>query len=63
MIENMRQLPLAFFLVVTAAALIALAQERQQTVRVDVDLVQVYATATDALGHYVVGLDPEDFEI
>src|SRR5215471_10031779 len=62
MIQDMRQLPLAFLLVVSAT-LIAWAQDRQQTLKVDVDLVQVYATVTDALGHYVVGLDPENFEV
>src|SRR5690349_8981889 len=58
----MKRLPLASLLVVTAA-LIGLAEQRQQTLRVDVDRVQVYATVTDPSGHYVVSLGPENFEI
>src|SRR5690242_4539521 len=50
-------------ILVIAAGLLSLAQERQRTLKVDVDLVQVYATVTDESKNYVVSLDPRNFEI
>lgn len=58
----MRRLLLIFFLSL-AATLVIRAQERQRTMKVDVDLVQVYATVTDEFNHYVVGLDSRNFEL
>lgn len=37
--------------------------QQTRTLKVDVELVQVYATVMDSLGHYVVGLEPENFQI
>src|SRR5580658_4011826 len=47
----------------SAVALLVYAQDKPPTVRVDVDMVLAYATVTDSLGHYVVGLDPTNFQI
>src|SRR5215831_5301780 len=58
----MRRLPV-IFLLIFAASLITRAQSRPQSVKVDVDLVQVFATVTDEFSHYVVGLDPQNFEV
>ncbi len=40
-----------------------LAIRTQKTLKVDVDMVLVYATVTDELGHYVLGLAPEHFQV
>ncbi len=45
------------------ATLVIQAQTKVPTVKVDVDLVQVFATVTDEFGHYVVGLEPSNFQI
>src|SRR5438270_5145698 len=58
----MRRLLVIFFLAL-AAAVLTRAQGRPQAVKVDVDVVQVYATVTDEFNHYVVGLDPKNFEL
>jgi Ca-activated chloride channel family protein len=59
----MRRL-LVIFLLFLAATLVTRAQGRPQTtVKVDVDLVQVFATVTDEFNHYVVGLEPRNFEL
>ena len=52
-------------LTVSGALLFVLAAAAQQikTLKVDVELVLVYATVMDSLGHYVVGLEPENFQI
>jgi len=58
----MRRVLVIFFLALSLTV-ISSAQNRQQTVKVDVDLVQVYATVTDEFNHYVVGLEPQNFEV
>jgi Ca-activated chloride channel homolog len=39
------------------------AQEPLQTLKVNVDIVQVYATVTDSHGRYVMDLKPEHFQV
>ena len=59
----MRRLLVIFFLV-ASVALLSRAQGRPpQNLKVDVDLVQVFATVTDEFNHYVVGLEPRNFEL
>src|SRR3954464_15591599 len=41
----------------------ALGQGARQNLRVDVRLVNVYATVTDSRGHYVAGLTRDDFTL
>src|ERR1051326_8815961 len=58
----MRRLPVSFLLLL-AVALMTRAQGRPQSLKVDVDLVQVFATVTDEFNHYVVGLERDNFEL
>lgn len=58
----MRRLLVVFFLGF-AATVVGGAQSPSKSVKVDVDLVQVYATVTDEFNHYVVGLEPQNFEL
>jgi Ca-activated chloride channel family protein len=50
-------------IVLLAVVCVAGAQIKSQTLKVDVDLVQVFATVTDQFGHYVVGLEPPNFQV
>ena len=47
----------------TLLLVLVAAAQQTKSIKVDVDLVQVYATVTDPQGHYVVGLEPENFQI
>jgi Ca-activated chloride channel homolog len=50
-------------IVLLAVVCVAGAQAKVQTLKVDVDLVQVFATVTDEFGHYVVGLESPNFQV
>ncbi len=54
-----RRAIIAAVILVTTVAIYA----QQKNLKVDVEMVLVPATVTDELGHYVVGLSPEHFQV